>query len=250
MKNLLWRIINSVLAILIFGVAVTAYQDPKNYLLWGGILAVAVSIANLGGTKRNTQARFSGFFAILPAVYVLGLFGTIAATSALGTKMFLAIAGAVLFLFYEWDFPKKPLLSFEEIYTLSAAFLVLTALWAGSFFLHLPWWAVMLAAFVIFYLLFWQGFHKMNILKSDTILWALISALIMAEIVWAISFWPVYFLTAAAVSFAGFYLVYILSDLHFKGALSAKQVYFQIAIILVVLLFSLLSSSWQPLGGY
>lgn len=250
MKNLLWRIINSVLAILIFGVAVTAYQGPKNYLLWGGILVFVLSLVNFWKVKASHQIQFSGLLVILPAVYVLGLFGTVAATSALGVKLFLSIAGAIGLLFYEWNYPARSAQPMEEIFTLLAAFLVLTALWAGSFFLHLPWWAVMLATFVIFYLVFWQGFHKMNILKSDTVLWALISALIMAEIVWAISFWPVYFLTAAVVSFAGFYLVYILSDLHFKGALSAKQVYFQIAIILVVLLFSLVSSSWQPLGGY
>src|SRR3989344_2900687 len=71
--------------------------------------------------------------------------------------------------------------------------------------------------------------------------------LLVVETAWAILFMPVYFLTAAVVSFSAFYLMYVLSSLYFADRLTGKKVYFHTGLVLLFLLLSFIIIPWKRL---
>src|SRR3989344_2869407 len=78
-------------------------------------------------------------------------------------------------------------------------------------------------------------------------LWALVCAFIQVEAAWAVFFWPVHFLTAAVVNFSFFYGIFVACSMHFEGPINRRSLYFQISLILIVLVVSLLSWPWSPI---
>lgn len=182
---------------------------------------------------------------ILPFVFLIGVFGTAAASPLAGT--FFAVLGSYLIYYYYRFFPKAVPVFVEQTVGLYAAFLFAVFLWSLNYFFTLPWWIMVSLAGAGFLVLFWQAFYKMSESPAPA-LGTMVGTLVMAEIFWAMLFWPVHFFTSAVVSFAVFYLVYMLSSLHFARRLSRRKIYFQVSFISVVVLITLLSSSWQPIG--
>lgn len=182
---------------------------------------------------------------ILPIMFLIGMYGTLAAGPLVGT--FFAVLASYLIYYYYRFFPKTIPVFVEQTTTLFAAFLTAVFLWSLNYFFTPPWWTMVSLASVGFFILFWQTFYKICE-PQKVALGAVVGTLIMAEIFWAMLFWPVHFFTSAVVSFAVFFLVYVLSDLYFHGRLSRRMIYFQVSLISVVVLITLVSSSWQPIN--
>lgn len=246
MGSILWKIINAFLAVLIFGLSLKTYTALEDFVLWASLLIVMLLVINFTALQGNISTRRDYQLLILPVLFLCALFGTVGAISPLGIKIFLTILGTLLFYIYQLYFPHRPPSFLEEVFAIGTGFLLLSFTWAINFFFSLPWWSVSLLTFFVFFLLFWQAFSKMRLMSTQILIWSWINALILSEISWVALFLPVHFLTAAALSFGVFYLLYMLSYLHLQRRLTKKKIYFQTAIILVVWLASLLSSSWQP----
>lgn len=247
MRNLLWKIINVLFVVLVIGASLSSYQVLKDYVFWSAGLAALLTLINFFAVRQTGDPRANYVLLILPSLYVIGLMGVAAATATLGFKIFFAAAGGLLLYFYQFYFPQPPPRFMEDLFSMVTGFLLLTAGWAVNFFFALPWWVLTTAIFLAFLLVFGQAFLKLQraaLVRRRHFIWALTSSLILVESTWATFFWPVHFLTAAVMGFAVFYLLYVLAALHWEGRLTKQKIYFQTGIILLVLLFSLLSSPW------
>jgi len=246
MPEQIWRLVSVLFTALAFGLGFREHKNAGELLLFAGALAVAVVIANWYQTR---SLRFGErlYDAGLPVLFLFGYFGTLAAVSAPSMKVVVAALGAGIFYLFELYLPSTHPRAVGEVTVLTTGFLFQVTLWAGNFFFLLPWWALMCAVFTFSSGLFFLMFVYRDLYRKNALFWALICALVQVEIAWAVFFWPVHFLTAAVTNFACFYILFIVSSMHFEGRLHKKGVYFQIILILIVLLMSLLSSPWSPL---
>ena len=213
--------------------------------------AVVISLVVILGLelrllRRTTRNLADLLWLLLPFLYLVGIFGTVAATST-GIGLFFAIFASYLFYFYHNHFPSPIPLYIEQTFTLYGAFLLSVFLWSLNFVFTPPWWVVSLLMFAGFFPLFLQAFYKMARSAGEAGFDAFVAALLMVEISWAVLFWPVHFFTAAVVSFGAFYLLYLISMQYFKNRLNRRKIYFQVSLISIVVLITLMSSSWQPI---
>lgn len=241
------KITNIAGAVLVFVASLRSYQDISDYWWWAATAIGFLSIVNFISLQRISRDRHDLLLLLLPSLFLLGLFGTIGAISFAGTKLFVAVFAVFLLYFYQQHFPKAVPVFIEEIFTLSAAFLVFNFLWSVNFFFTPPWWGMIGLVFVFGFLLFWQAFYKIGKPGNEALLQGLLCGLLAAESAWAILFLPVHFLTASVVSFMVFYVIYVLSSFYFAGRLTSKKIYFQLGLVALLLVLSLVSSPWQPI---
>jgi len=217
--------------------------DLKNYLIFVLVSLVVILLANYFWLRRNERRAV---FLLLPALFSLGAFGILATVSGLGFKVIIALALALLFYFYQLRYPVSHSTSLEEVFNLVTALVLLVFLWALSFFFNLSWWGLLMITFILFFLLFWQAFYKIGKQSTELSLWTLLSAILVVEVSWAVLYLPVHFLTSSVVVFSAFYLIYMFSRLYQKDKLSRDKIYFQLGLMGIVLLLSLVSSRWTP----
>lgn len=246
MKNLWLKISNGLTAILLLVLGLWRYESLQDFAWIGAGLIVADLALNFSVLRSLAKTKADYIWLILPVLFIIGLWGTAAATSSQAVKIFVMVSSVLFFYSYQIHLPRRPSIFEEDFFSLLSGFLLLIFVWSLNFFFTPPAWSVTLLIFALFFAFFWQVFHKLRPFPRESTLWALICSLILIEISWGLLFWPVHFLTAAVVNFSVFYLLYMLGRLYFYSRLTKKKVYFQAALILVVLVFSLLSSSWRP----
>jgi hypothetical protein len=118
-------------------------------------------------------------------------------------------------------------------------------LFAVKFYLHVPTIWTVLAGFAVAYLLIVQGFAGFSLPAKKY--FNFLIALVCAQIVWGLLFWPTHYLVNGVVLFCIFYLLWIFSFSAFFGKLSVKKIYWQAALVLFVLIVTLATAAWQPL---
>lgn len=221
-------------------------QRLGSYYIGAALSFAVIIFSELRLLRRRTRSRADFLWLVMPGLFLLGIFGTVAATQA-GIGIFFAILASYLFYFYHRHFPSPIPLYIEQVFTLYGAFLLSIFLWSFNYFFTPAWWITTLLMFGGFFLLFLQAFYKMARPPGEAVFDALVMALLMVEVSWAVLFWPVHFFTAAVISFAVFYLAYMLGVQYFKGRLNRRKIYFQTSLISIVVLITLISSSWQPI---
>lgn len=215
---------NLIICGLILVLGLWNFNSPEKTLEIYGIFLAGV-LAGFVFFKRNLLSWF----------FLLGFLGTLAATPFFILKLFLTLAGAAIYYFYE----QNPDGRLKQVFILSAAFLLNFSFWGVNFFFTPPWWALILAAAVIF------GIFLRQIFSNSV--WVMIYALILVEIASASLYLPFHFINLALLNFAGFYLLYLLGSLYLTHALSERKIYFHAVLIGVILVLSLISSPWTPL---
>jgi hypothetical protein len=247
MRDRTWKVANILFGLLVLGIGVGPNMSPGRYGLFAfGAIAV-LTVLNVFRLRNSGKLQAGSYLELIPPfLFLLGLFGALAAVSAAVVKIFAAAVGAILLYFYELGYPAKHPASFRDVFILSTGFLALLSIWSVNYFFTPTWWSVLLSTAAVFVLLFWGVFLHLGKDAARSLLYALLISFLLTEITWVVLYWPVHFLTAAATVFAGFYLLYMISTLQFSGRLSRSRVYFHLVLILFVLIFSLLTSSWQP----
>lgn len=236
------RLLNLILSGAIFAVAIVRFASPARFILWGSLVIAAVIILCVLRLRTTVAPRRDYWLLTLPILYILGLFGTLSAVSSLALKLVLSLAGSGVFYYYQTNFPKaRPVLD-EEFFTLTTALFVFVSVWSLNFFFRLPWWQVSILMFTTSFFLVLQAFYKMPVPLPGV--WSFVCALILLEIVTAVLYWPVNFMTSAVISFAGFYLCYIFFQLYYMRLLTKKRVYFHLSIIFALIFGSLITSAW------
>ena len=232
----------------VFILSIKPYEEIKDYVIVSAIVIAATLLLNALFLRNLpfSQERGKYFSLILPIFFLVGMFGALATISNTALKVFIAGGSMLIFGYHNLSFLQKPQKSDEDLFTFAAIFLILNFLWGVGFYFVLPWWTSTLLTFTIFFSVFSILIYRLGRKNWEVLLWALICSLILVEVSWAVLFWPVHYLTAALVPFSIFYLIYIMSGLYFEHRLTTNKVYFQTGMITIVLLLSLLSSSWLP----
>jgi hypothetical protein len=234
------RISSLVLAIAMFMVfqgSVRGVNDLYIFLASLVLLLVAVTIINV---KR---LGFSWSHVLLPIVYIIGVGSIFVVITSPGVRStFLFFAAAVLYVLESQLGRESHFLQNVYLFSVFAWFL---GLFAVIFYLDVPTgWAV-LAGFLVCYLLITQGFAGFSLPAKKY--FNFLVALVCAQAVWGLIFWPTHYLVNAVVLFSLFYLLWIFSFSAFFGKLSVKKIYWQVALVFLVLVVTLATAAWQPL---
>lgn len=241
-----WKTLSLVLSLAVLAVGTWNFSRVMSYAYTTiGVIAL-VGLANFFILREQLRARADYLFLVLPIFFLLGLFGTIPAIASEWLVWPAALLAALLFLGYERKLTQIKVPHWlEETFSLAAGFLVFAALWGWHYYFTPPWMNFILLIIAAFFVFFWQSIYKQLGSSKNILVLSLISALVLMEIAWALLFWPVHFLTAAAASFAAFYLIYILSGYYFGGHLTRRRLVFQLIVVLFLVGFSLISSPWM-----
>ena len=137
--------------------------------------------------------------------------------------------------------------------------------YAGAYGLYLnflvPLWMLMLTYLVTTLLVSYQYFsiihpqsnsfiQKNSVSKKDSgsMIWvySFLLALVMAEIIWTINFWPFGYLTAGAVALILYYVLWDIVQSHFLNLLSKKRVVANLIFFSFIIFMILITTKWIP----
>ena len=180
---------------------------------------------------------------MLPVIYLLavGSVYTIISDSTIRT-IFLVIA-SMSFYVLEVKLGKESHF-LQNIYLLSV-FGIFLALFALQFYFNLPVWVTIPAAYIITYLLTIQGFAGFSLPSKKY--FHILTAMVVAEVTWALSFWPSHYFVNAVVLFCFFYVLWLFSFSAFFGKLTKQKVYWQLTLVAIVLILTLTTAAWKPI---
>lgn len=165
------------------------------------------------------------FIVLATGMYYLGLLGTHrlsqCATDQTAKGMLMATTSATIFF------------AFTGAYGLYLNFLV-------------PLFVLMLTYGAIALLVSYQYFSIIETNQKKVWMHSLLLALVMAEIVWTMNFWPFGYLTTGAIALILYYVLWDLIQSYFLDLLSKKRVVANMAFFSVVVVVVLLSAKWIP----
>lgn len=123
--------------------------------------------------------------------------------------------------------------------------------YSGAYGLYLnflvPLYVLMLAYLIVTVFVNYQYF---SIIKTDdkkTVwLYSFILALVMAELIWTMNFWPFGYLTTGVIALILYYILWDVIQSHFLNILSRKRTLANMIFFSVLVAMVLLSSKWTP----
>lgn len=231
------KISSLTLSILLFLVFLGSASNLSVFLVSLAILIIATFVINV---KR---VGFLISHLALPTFYLLsaGIIFSIITSSTL-RLIFLFIA-AFLFLLIEIQLGKESHF-LQNIYLLSA-FSIFIGIFSAQFYFNFSIYWIGLISFVSSYFLIVQGFA--GILLPLKKYFSFVIALVCGQLALGLALWPTYFLVNAIVLFCAFYLLWLFAVSVFFGKLSRKKIYWQLALVILVLAITLSSAAWKPL---
>jgi hypothetical protein len=131
----------------------------------------------------------------------------------------------------------------------TAATLFFTFSSAYGFYLNflVPIYYLMLIYSITAFLVSYQYFaliKKEN--KKEALLYSAILALLMAEMVWMLNYWPFGYLTTGSIALILYYILWELSRSYMLNQLNRKRVVFNMIFFTFLICMVLLSSKWIP----
>ncbi len=132
-----------------------------------------------------------------------------------------------------------------------AAFATIFFTFAGAYGFYLnflvPLYYLMAVYLAVALLVSYQYFVILNPEKKASIrIYSFLLALIMAELAWAMNFWPFGYLTAGVSALILYYVLWDMTRSHFLNLLSKKRVVANVAFFSALIILVLLSSKWIP----
>jgi hypothetical protein len=139
----------------------------------------------------------------------------------------------------------------------TALAMLLTALMTAVFFSFagfygiylnflVPVYVLMLAYFCVTFLVSLAYFFLIQNERKTALIYSLILALIMAELIWTMNFWPFGYLTTGVVAFILYYILWDLVRSHFLDILSKKRTVISLICFFLLVAFILITSKWLP----
>jgi len=234
------RISSLVLGIAMFMVFMGSARGGNEFYIFLFSLAILLVAALAINIKR---LGFSWPQLLLPLVYIIGV-GCIfvVITSPFLRTIFLGVASIVLFGLELQLGRESHYLQNVYLFSVFAWFL---GLFAINFYLDLSTFWTVLAGFLASYFLIVQGFAGFSLPAKKY--FNFIVALVCGQVTYGLLFWPTHYLVNAVVLFSVFYLLWIFSFSAFFGKLSIKKIYWQMALVFLVLVVTLATAAWEPL---
>lgn len=174
----------------------------------------------------STNSEEQIFIALSSSIYYLGLYGTnrlgLYAKDRTALAMLMVALTATIFF------------SFASFYGIYLNFLV-------------PIYVLMLAYFLVTFLTSLVYFLLIKNDRKTVLIYSLILALIMSELIWTMNFWPFGYLTTGVIALILYYILWDLIRSHFLGILSKKRVVINLVFFALLVVFILTTSKWLPI---
>lgn len=158
---------------------------------------------------------------------------------------YLALLGAYRLGKYEKDQTAKGM---NMAATSTTIFFTYTAAYGLFLNFLIPLYVLMLTYFLITLLLSYQYF---SIIKTDdkkkALIYSFLLGLAMAEIVWAINFWPFGYLTTGVIALILYYMLWSIIQSYFLNILSQRRTIANLLFFSFLILLVLLTSKWIPI---
>ncbi|HRZ95851.1 MAG TPA: hypothetical protein P5262_04795 [Candidatus Moranbacteria bacterium] len=207
------------------------------------------------GKKSGGKWKHSilpAFFTVssISLLYLVGLFYEQQIFIVLVSLMYyLSLLGAFRLGQYEGDKTAKGMIMASAISTIFFTY-------AGAYGLYLnflvPLYALMAVYAIATLLVSFQYFSLVYLQKSDshpkTTVWvySFILALIMAEIIWTMNYWPFGYLTTGVIALILYYMIWDITQCYFQDILSKKRVASNAVLVAFLVGFVLMSAKWIP----
>ncbi|OGE80083.1 MAG: hypothetical protein A2660_00330 [Candidatus Doudnabacteria bacterium RIFCSPHIGHO2_01_FULL_45_18] len=214
--------------------------NTSNYYVLGWSIAVLILASLVINFKR---LNFTWPHLLLPIIYLISSGSIFAIITDSTWRLVFLIVASVVFGILEMKLGRESHF-LQNVYLLSVFGLYL-ALFAVEFYFDLQIWWFVLAVFALTYFLAIQGFAGFDLPAKKY--FYLLLAMICAEAAWGLSFWPIYFLAAAVILFCFYYVLWLFAFSAFFGRLTRQKVYWQLALVTIVLFLTLSTAAWKPL---
>ena len=180
---------------------------------------------------------------LLPTFYLIGTTVVFLILPSPLLRLVYLVFTSLVFYLLEANLGKESHL-LQNIY-LGSAFMVFLGLFAFQFYFHLSSLILAAAVFVVSYVLIVQGFAGFSLPAKKY--FKFLIAWLTAQISWALSLWPTHFVVNAVLAFCFFYVLWMFSFSAFFGKLTLKKIYWQLALVFVVVAATLLTANWRPI---
>ena len=133
---------------------------------------------------------------------------------------------------------------------MAAALATIFFAYASAYGLYLnflvPLWLLMLTYLLVTFFVSFQYFSIIEIDKIKIWVYSLLLALIMAEIIWTMNFWPFGYLTTGVIALILYYILWDLSQIYLLNILSKRRVVANMIFFSIIIVCVLLSAKWIP----
>jgi len=214
-------------------------SDPNFYLLAASIVVMIFASFAINFKRLN----FTWPHLLLPAIYLLAVGSVFAILPGRGEQVAFLFFAAVVFYFLEFRIGRESHF-LQNIYLLSS-FAIFLGLFALEFYFNLKIWLILPLVFLSTYILAVQGLAGFSLPAKKY--FYLMIALVCTEAAWGLIFWPTHFFVDAVVMFCIFYILWLFSFSAFFGKLSRAKIYWQLSLIVIVLILTLSTAAWRPL---
>lgn len=231
------KISSLTLAILLFLVLL---GTQTNLYVYGAAIVVLIFASLAINFKR---LNFTWPHLLLPCIYLVGVGGVSAIIGSPTIRLVFLVAASIIFYFLELKLGHESHF-LQNVYLLSVFALYLT-LFALAFYFNLQILLVVGFSFILTYILAVGGLAGFSLPAKKY--FHILTALLCAEVVWGLSFWPTHFFVDAVILFCFFYLLWLFSFSAFFGKLTRQKIYWQLTLIAIVLAVTLLTAAWRPL---
>jgi len=215
-------------------------QNPQRLYIVSAIIVILILASLIINFKR---LNFTWPHLMLPIIYLLGIGSVFTILDSARVLWLFLLASSIALYFLEAKLGRESHF-LQNIYLVSV-FMLYLAMFAIQFYFNLHVYYVIAVSFILTYLLAVQGFAGFS-LPSKKYFYLLL-AVICAEVVWGLSFWPTHYFSNAVVLFCFFYLLWLFSFSAFFGKLTRQKVYLQLMLVAIVLVLTLSTTAWRPI---
>ncbi len=208
------------------------------------IFAVSVIVLIFATFAINfKRLNFTWPHLLLPTIYLLAVGSVFVLISNPSIRLIFLLLAAATFYFLEMKLGLES--HFLQNIYLFSVFGVFLGMFALQFYFNLKIWWLAPLAFVLTYVFAVQGFAGFS-LPAKRYFYGVLS-LICTEAVWGMTFWPTHFFVNSIVLFCIFYLLWLFSFSAFFGKLTREKIYWQLALVALVLVLTLSTAAWRPI---
>jgi len=213
------------------------------------VIAILLILAFFQGKKVGGKWIFS----FIPSIFVIfsgALFYLV--TLSLEKQIFILLSSSIYYLALlgasrlkesPTDKTAKGMLIAASFTSL---FFALTSFYGFYLNFMIPVYGLMLTYFIVSFLVSYQTLYLFERSKKMTLSYSFILALVVAEISWALNFWPFGYLTTGVIALILYYVLWEIVRSHFLLILSKKRIVWQLATFCFVSAMVLITSKWIP----
>lgn len=192
------------------------------------------------------------YFSILPILFTISSAVLLYLITITYEKhIFIALSSGLYYLslFGAYRLEKYPEDLTAKSMNIASATATLFFAYSGAYGFYLnflvPIYYLMLIYLAVSFLVSYQYFILIKDAQK-TILYSSILALLMAEIVWMLNYWPFGYLTTGSIALILYYVLWELARSHILNQLSRRRVIFNMFFFFFLACAVLLSSKWIP----